>query len=126
MAYNPSNPADVAAKREAIRTAIFTSKPKSKKLEVFGVEIELRQPSLGVILNNQNVSAEDRPRAVADMLIRFAYVPDSSIRVFEDVDVDGILGLPFGSEMQKIQEAINELTDVAAKVEEAKGNLPTT
>lgn len=110
--------------RDKIRAAIFATKPKAKLLDVFGIQIELRQPGLKAVLEHQ--SSEDKVAAVAQMLIKYAYVPGTSTPVFEDVDVDGILALPFGEDFQKIQEAINELTGISATVEKEKGNLPQT
>lgn len=124
--YNPSNPAQVADARESIRTAIFTAKPKSKIVDAFGIKMEIRQPSLKVILESQNVSAEERNTTIALMLVKYAFVPGTTERIFDDVDVDSILGLPFGEDMQAIQDAMNELVGIQKAVEDAKGNLPKT
>ena len=112
----------IAELRQQTRDLIMTTKPKSILLDVFGTQIELRQPNLRTIMTTQ--SMDDRAAAAAIMLINYSYLPGTNTKVFEDVDVDGILGLPFGSDFQKIQEAISELTDVAKVVKAEKGNLP--
>ncbi len=121
MTQNTSDPAVQQEMRDAIRTSIFTAKPKSKLLTVFGTEIELRQPSLAAILTSQSDGSTPAEKA-AQMLISYAYVPGTDVKVFDDVDVPGILGLPWGTDMTVIQQAISELTDLESATKSAEGN----
>jgi hypothetical protein len=94
--------------RKSIRDKIFSAKPESQLIEAFGTTFELRQPSLAVVLDTQQ--KEDRKEQVAAMLVQFAYVPGTNEKVFEEGDLDEIINLPFNSDMQKIQNAIADLT----------------
>jgi hypothetical protein len=118
---NTSDPAVVAKMREAIRTSIFTTKPKSKLIKVFGTEIELRQPSIATIMAHNDSNSSPAHKA-AEIMISYAYVPGTDTKVFEDVDVDGIIGLPWGNDMSAIQSAIAELTELEPMVKAAEGN----
>jgi hypothetical protein len=122
---NTSDPAVVEAMRQAIRDAVFTTKPRSKVISVFGTEIEIRQPSLRAILGKGFNELSPDVKA-AHVLIGYAYVPGTNQKVFEDLDVDGILGLPFGEDMNLIQNTIGELTDVEKMTKAAEGNSETT
>lgn len=109
----PKEPKD--AKYEA-RQAIFSNKNrKVKQLEVFGILLEVRQPSLGDILSLQDMSSKDR---VARALINYCYLPATGEKVFEETDIASIMSLPFDENLEKIQDAIAELTGVNIKEEE--------
>ncbi len=97
--------------RDTIRGKIFASKEFSKRtVEFFGEKIELRQPSLGLILQVQD--EEDRKSAVIDTLIKYAYVPETDEKVFEDGDEASLLALPFGPDFIRVSNALEELTQV--------------
>jgi len=98
--------------RNKIRAAVSSAKPRSVIVSFNGVEIEMRQPSLGEVMDGQQTISEDRKEGVARMMIRFAYVPGTEEKVFEEGDVDMLIGLPFGDDMQRMNEAINNLTGV--------------
>lgn len=98
--------------RDSIRAAILgtTHKVKSKTIQFFGAKIEIRQPTLGAVLDAQD--NENRQHAVIDYLLERAYVPDTDSRVFEDTDVDTLRALPFGEDFIRVNETIQELSDV--------------
>lgn len=105
--------------RDEIRKAIFSNaKPKSLTFEFFGAEIELRQPPMSEVLATQASAGEDRARASAEMVVRYAYVPGTDERVFDEADIDMIQRMPFGSDMANLNVKIGELTDIDLKVEE--------
>lgn len=108
--------------RDEIRTKIFGTKPRGILLEVFGTQIEMRQPSLGVILENQ--SSDDRVAATVNMLTQFAFVPGTNDLVFDDADAEVIAQLPFDENIQKLQNAISELTG-AIVTDATKSQTPT-
>ncbi len=99
--------------RDQIRSGIFSKEsktPDSRDITFFGQEIRIRQPDIGTILEYRN--RDDRKEAMIEMIIMFAYVPDTNDRVFEPADKDSILGLPFGKDFSALNSAITELTTV--------------
>ena len=102
--------------REEIRNAILSGKAVKKEIvNAFGVEIVLRQPSIGGILSMQD--GEDKGNMVAQSLIKYCYVPGTEDKVFDEADADVILGLPFDEDFQKIQDGINKLMDINVDAE---------
>lgn len=102
--------------RDSIRAKVFNTKPQSELITIFGVEVEIRQPSLRVILDAQ--SSEDKTYAMANMMISYCFVPGTNEKVFEVADIDGILELPFGEDVSKINEIIAKLTSIDITGEE--------
>lgn len=109
--------------RKDIRNALLGKgpKPDTRVIELFGFEIELRQPSLGDIMRARET--EDPAARAADMIIKYAYVPGTNERVFDDADRDQILKWPFGKDLARLNTAIVELTGV--DIEEAEKDLKT-
>ena len=104
--------------RTSIRTAIFAGKAKVLLVTAFGVDLELRQPSMGELLDLQDLP-DQKSRVVAS-LIRYCFVPGTKEKVFDEADRDSILALPFDENFVKINDAIAELTGI--DLEEEKGN----
>ena len=101
----------MSEKSNDLRNAILgNTKPKSEVIEFFGQMVELIQPSLREALAYQ--SNEDRAGAVADVIIRYCFVPNTKDRVFEETDRDLLLSMPFGSDVSVINKAIARLTGV--------------
>ena len=101
----------VAPTRGELRAAIFKSVPQKKKvIEFRGQMIEIRQPKLADILEAQN--EPDRTKGVIDTLIRYAYVPGSEEKVFEEADADSFREMAFGKDFINVNQALEELTDV--------------
>lgn len=92
--------------RVDIRNKIFDAKPESLQVEFFGTKIEIRQPTLGVMLEMRRNSIDD---ASVAMLMSYTYVPDTDEKVFETADEEPLRGLPFGPDMQRISQAVNKL-----------------
>lgn len=110
-----------SAKRDELRAHLFdkaNTRAKSEVLTLFGVEVELRQPSIGAIMDAQEI--KDPARQAANMIIKFAYVPGTDEKVFEEGDVDSIIQWPFGEDLKHLQDAIGRLTslDVEAAQED--------
>jgi hypothetical protein len=97
--------------RDDLRSRIFSAH-SIRKLEVqfFGATVELRQPTLNDIISAQ--TSEERQSAVIDTLVRYAYVPGTEQRIFEDTDVESLKALPFGADFIRISNALEELTEV--------------
>lgn len=103
--------------RDDIRSKIFATKDlKSKILDFFGTQIELRQPRLSDILAAQQQQKEQGEdgvsAAVISILLQYAYVPGTSEKVFEDADRDSLLSLPFDENLIAVTDALQELTQV--------------
>ncbi len=119
-----------STKREDIRAAIFDAKhqkPKSQLLDVYGTQIEVRQPTLRDILSARDTSIENAPGevpeevklsrdSVVDMIINNCYVPGTNDLVFEDTDRAHLLSMPFGGDLVKISNALNAMTSVNIEV----------
>lgn len=100
-----------APSRNDIRAKIFAKREiKKKVIQFFGSEIELRQPTLGDIINARE--NEDRQAAVIETLVKYAYVPGTDERVFEDADAEAFANMPFGADFLRASKALEELTEV--------------
>lgn len=102
-----------APSRDDIRAALLGKTPlaKSELITVFGIEIELRQPTLAAIMDARG--DQDDPKIMAtDMIIKYAYVPGTDELIFEDTDREMILRWPFGDELLALQRAISKLTGI--------------
>lgn len=101
--------------RDEALAQIFGSKPSSGKSVLFGVPVELREPTLEQILDAQ--ANEDKKGAAVDMLIRFVFLP-SGERLFDESHRDSILGLPFGKDLQGVQNAIQDLLGIKVELKD--------
>ncbi len=110
--------------RAEIRSALIGSTPlaKSVLIHVWGIDMELRQPTLKAIMDTRDIESSSE-RAV-EMIIKYAYVPGTDELIFEDSDAELILRWPFGEDMLKVQETITELTglDIESAKEDLKDN----
>jgi hypothetical protein len=98
--------------RDSIRAAILGTehKPKTKVIEFFGQQVELRQGTLGDILEARE--SEDRQGAVIRVLTERAFIPNTDVRIFEESDAEVLKKLPFGPDFIRVSNALEELTDV--------------
>jgi len=110
--------------RDQIRAALIGKKHKgnTELVTLFGTEIELRQPTLGTILDAR--AEDDEKTRTANVFIDYAYVPGTDERVFEDTDRDTILNWPFNEDLVEVQVVIAKLTgvDLADIMEEIEGD----
>ncbi len=108
--------------RDEIRAKLLGKTPlaESKMISLYGIEIELRQPTLEAILKSRDI--DDNVARAVDMIIEYAYVPGTDDHVFETADREMILRWPFGKDLQTLNEAIADLTgvDIAAAMEDMK------
>jgi len=116
------------ATRDEIRARIFsTDMFKREEIEAFGTTIEIRQTTLGRVLELQGKLEKDRTTAIGLSFLEFCYVPGTDERLFDEDDLDGILALPFGKDFQGVQDVINKLMGVTEKqIQDAEGNLGAT
>ncbi len=110
--------------RDQLRDALLGTapKPESRLIEMFGVEIELRQPNLGAIMKARETS-DETTRAV-DMIIEYAFVPGTDEHVFDIADRDIIKNWPFGKDLTNLNTVIAELTgiDIEAATEDLRAD----
>ncbi len=98
--------------RGDIRTAIFSSKKfKTELVTIFGAEIEVRQPSLGVVLEASDESKSTKDSLI-DVLIGYCFVPGTAEHVFEDTDRDALMKLPMGDDFNLLNKAIARMTGI--------------
>jgi len=126
MSKKDSTKKDIPTKaltRDEIRKALLGNAPKPthKDVTLFGIKLELRQPTLGGILAAQDI--EDARERAVDTIVNYSYVPGTNERVFEVTDKDVILGWPFTEELVTIQVAVAEMTgvDITEAETELKG-----
>ncbi len=114
--------------RDKIRAQVFSSDVfKRETVEAFGSTMEIRQTTLGRVLELQQKLEDDRKEAIALSFIEFCFVPGTDERIFEDGDIVLVLGLPFGDDFQTVQTAINKMMGVTEKdVKDAEGNSDKT
>ncbi len=110
----------MAAKtRDALRERLMSAKKfKSEKIKLFDEYVEIRQPSVGQILDAQ--SFEDQKKALVNILVNYCFVPGTEEKVFENTDEAGIMAWPVGQWFTDINEAITRLTNI--DVAGAEGN----
>ena len=101
-----------ALTRDEIRAALFSTKHKvqRKAMTLFGVEIELEQPTLKSILSARG--EEDVEKRTVDTFLHYAYVPGTKELIFEETDRQMILDWPFNQDLITIQETIADLTGI--------------
>jgi hypothetical protein len=117
------NVASTPLTRKELRAALIGKRHavESDTMTLFGVEIELRQPTLKAILNARE--EDDVEKRTTDVFIRYAYVPGTDERIFEDTDRAAILEWPFNNDLIVIQEKIAKLTGVDLGADEAEEEL---
>ena len=101
------------ASRKELRDKIFTeNKRKSKIIPFFGVDVEVRQPTTGEVLQLRETGRDDPRTAGMLAIISYVYVPGTNEKMFEPADVDSLLDLPFGQDMSLLHRTISELSDI--------------
>ena len=119
MAQNITKPKEVETSltRDEIRAEILKKqRPKTAEITFNGIQLELRQPTMGEILDAQEET--DRKRSITGMMVRYAFIPGTNERVFEMADLDVLMSMPFGDDFVKLNEAITKLTGVNVVEEE--------
>lgn len=123
MATNPSVPST----RDSIRTKIFAdakSRFQRKVVDFQGVDIEVRQPSLGQIMGAQE--NESNTEGTIKLAIEHCYVPGTEEKIFDDADKDSLLALPFDQGMANINQAIADMTGISLTEDDAEKNSEGT
>lgn len=121
-AQGPKVVEEAAPDRKALRQRLIGKKhePKSQIVTLFGEQVEIRQPSLAVMLEARVTT--DNKDAVIDMIIRYSYVPGTNEQLFDPADRDTIANWPFGEDLLEFQTAIAKLTGVDISTREQELN----
>ncbi len=102
--------------RVEMRKRIFAHQKRDSKIVTLkGVKMEIRQPTLGDILDAQEKESKD---AILDLIISYCYKPGTEERVFEDGDQEGLKQLVLTPEIAAINEAIADMTNVSVADQE--------
>lgn len=110
--------------RDKIRSEIFSSenrKQKTKIIPFYGAKIEVRQPLVAQIVNSDE---ETGRAALIENLLKYAFVPHTDEKVFDEADVDSLMTMPFSKDFSNFVEAFQELTNI--EIREAEGNSEET
>ena len=110
--------------RDSIRSGIFSAKPVSDTITIFGNKVEIRQMSTGAIMDLR--SDENRKEAMIRSVIGHCYVPGTNEKVFDETDIEALLEVPFSGDMVKLSEAIGKLSGVDLEIEEMAKNSEDT
>lgn len=116
--------------RDALRSKIFkTRKAKRQTLTLFeeGTEVEVRQPTIGDIMQAQShEEGDERNFAVVQIMMRYCYVPGTDEKVFETADLENIKDMPMGSWFTKLVEVFNDFVNAdMGETEKNSESAPT-
>ena len=126
--------------RDRIRAATVGA-PKRFKSETFTiehpdggeVEVEVRQPSLGLRTEITELSAKEREsdtpgkdRFGLIAMRRMCYVPGTDVLVFEDADLDSLVGQPTGGWIDDLMLLCMKLMNVVHEKDRAEKNSEAT
>lgn len=111
--------------RDSIRAKILGVSRKSKVVEVDGIQIEVRQPSVGEMMS-LTASDDKKQDLMIHSIVENCYVPGTNERVFDETDIDGLRAMPFGDSWLLLTKALDELMDYKKQVQEEAKNLPGT
>ncbi len=111
----------VQSSRDELRSKIFShTERRSQLVTVFGAEIEVRQPTIGVIMEVREKG--DAIDNMVHMLVNYCFVPGTDVNVFEPGDKDALLAKPWGPDFSDLNKAVADLTGVSLAVEAAEKN----
>lgn len=96
--------------RDALRAESFSETIRTVQVQLGSNFIEVRQPTVGQMLEQVNVT--DQRQRIARMIIDCCFVPGTSIKVYEDTDVDMLMALPATGIYSKLMQAITDLSDL--------------
>lgn len=105
--------------RSELRSKVFGHKAESRLIEAFGIDIELRAPSVRALIEatspREGESREDATsRASVMAIISHCYVPGTNEKLFSEADAEELMKLPMDAEYRKLQEAISEIMGIKA------------
>jgi hypothetical protein len=123
----PSPPVTMPMDPRTMKSRIFSAERKrfrSKIIQFFGEQIEIRQTTVGRMFENANKLTDDGEARGVFILINYAYVPGTEIPVFDEADREQLLSLPFGEDFERVFNAFSEINGM--NVEKETKNSETT
>jgi hypothetical protein len=127
MAAAPSSRDDLRAKLLGT-----THKRLRTKITLFGVEVELLQPTVGEIQDSVDTDWQTdvttgkrtlregaRKYMMINQIILCAVVPGTDVRIFDFHDRDSMIAWPNSADLMAANKAINEMTDINILTEKA-------
>lgn len=99
--------------RDEVRSKLFSGAQSNRKTEtinMFGTQVEVRQPSVGQVLELQG--SDDQRSQLVRMMIEYCYVPGTDEKVFEPADEEAIMNWPVGDWFNQFNNAVMRLTDI--------------
>lgn len=107
--------------RDKVRERIFSAEvrtPRKRVINLFGEEVEIRQPTFQQILQAQE--NPNRAEAVIDIILLYCYIPGTDELVFDASDRESLMSMPFGVDFVRASEAVADLTNVKLMEDEAR------
>ena len=113
----------MALSRDEIRKALVGNTPLAEQRDVtiFDIPLVIRQPSLRDIMRAR--SEDDEAKRMADIIIRYVYIPGGDERAFEEGDAEMIMRWPWGEDLSVLQDAIMDLSGL--NIDDAEEELKT-
>jgi hypothetical protein len=107
-----------------VKSRMFSAERRRFKSEIvtfFGEEIEIRQSTIGRMLDR----AEDMSNgnALINVLLNYAYLPGTELPMFDDTDVETLKNQPYGADFEGVMAAFNRITGSVKA--ETKNSTPT-
>jgi hypothetical protein len=93
-----------SATRNNLRAKILAERAKKVVVTLDGMDIEVRQMTVGQALDTTNL--EDDRKRMARYLVDCCYVPGTDEKIFEEADLDVLMDMPAGGYYTKIMEAV--------------------
>lgn len=133
-----TNGAAQEAKTSSLYEAMMAqAAAKTKHLEIFGQQVEVRQPTMEEFralqgrfvvdeTNPDEIEAmqKDPDKMLWEMVAHFTFVPGTDELVFPDADA--VKKLPFGADANKLIEAVGGIASLSAQVDDQTKNLDGT
>jgi hypothetical protein len=108
------------------KTVGANSEFRKKTIKYEGIEVELRQPSVGsrkALMHKASIEGKlDTAEFLVWGVIYNTYVPETNELVFEESDYDVLIEKPTGGFMDQFAEVIAELMNVNSEVEKKAKN----
>ena len=94
--------------KDSLREKFFSPKNfKRKKIKLFDVSLEVRQPSVKQLNELWEVKDDkgNAQNAAVRLIIEYAYLPGSDTKLFDESDYDGLMAMPYGDWVTEFQDA---------------------
>ena len=124
---NPPKPSAANTPPGPLAAAFFeAARPKSKVVTVYGLEIEVRQPTIGQLTELTEGSEASNIDIGMTQIIKYCFVPGTDEPVFKETDLERLKASAASNEMTLLQREITGFfdLDVAAAAEDLSETQP--